>query len=147
MHDRVPAMLENILWYVKNTVQDNLRFLVILLLLRIVLRRTWLALAGFAIVALIAFAPDASHPLYDKLYTALMAAVYLFILVRFGLLAICVGWFLLSLPDALPTTFDFSAWYAGYFFVLLLITTALLAHGCRFSLAGRPMLGESALEG
>ncbi len=55
--------------------------------------------------------------------------------------------FLANLAGEFPMTLDFSLWYSGGFFVLLLITGALLAYGFRFSLAGRSMFAEGALDG
>ena len=140
-------LLEQLLWGVKNQVQDNLQFLVILLLLRIVLRRSWLAIGGFVVVAMVMFDLGAVNPVYDKLFILVIASVFIFFMVRFGLLTVCVGMFLVQLSDSLPAGLDFSVWYSGQFFVLLLVAGALLAYGFRYSLAGHSAWAESALEG
>jgi hypothetical protein len=93
-------------------------------------------------------APSApvSHPSLNRgrfLPGAMLADRYRII----GLLAVCVGTFLFELSNVLPMTLDFSLWYSGGFFVLLLITAALLAYGFRFSLAGRSMFADGALDG
>ena len=147
MPDGVPGMFENIFWAVKNQVEDTLGMLVFILLLRIVLRRTWLALAGFVLIAVIAFGPGSSHLVYDKLFVMIVAICFTFALVRFGLLAVCVGTFLLELSQELPMTLDFSLWYSNGFFALLLVTAGLLAYGFRFSLAGQSMFADSTLDG
>jgi hypothetical protein len=140
-------LLEQLFWAVKNQVQDNLQLLVILLLLRIVLRRSWLAIGGFVVVAMILYDTGAVDPVYDKLFVLVLASIFVFFLVRFGLLTICVGTFQLELSHSLPAGLDFSVWYSGQFFALLLIAAALLAYGFRYSLAGRSAWAEGALEG
>jgi serine/threonine-protein kinase len=145
--DGVPGMLEHVFWSVKNQIQDNLGLLVVLLLLRIVLRKPRLAIVGMVIVGIIGFGEDAGHLLYDKLFTVVVASYFLYGLVRFGLLTICVGTFLTELANRLPMTFDFSLWYASGFYMVLLITAALLVYGFRVSLAGRSMFADSTLDG
>jgi serine/threonine-protein kinase len=143
----VSGMFENLFWGVKNQIQDTLQILMILLLLRIVLRKAWLAIAGLLVVAMIAFGVDAGNLVYDKVFTLILAGCFTFALVRFGLLTVCVGMFLVEVSSDLPMTLDFSLWYSGGFFLLLLVTFALMAYGFRFSLAGRSMFADSALDG
>ena len=147
MLDGVPGMFENVFWAVKNQVQGTLQILILLLLMRIIFRKAWLAIAAFMVIVLVAFGPTSENLLFDKLFTLVIGSFFVFTLVRGGLLTVCVGMFLLELSHELPMTLDFSLWYSGGFFVLLLVTFALLAYGFRFSLAGRSMFADSALDG
>jgi hypothetical protein len=66
--------------------------------------------------------------------------------VRFGLLSTLVLAFYITLLWSFPTTFDFSAWYAGIGLVGILIALALPAYGFWISLAGQPIFRDQLAE-
>jgi hypothetical protein len=69
-----------------------------------------------------------------------------FILMRFGLLtAIIVTISSLSLSE-LPITFDTTAWYQSYGYVVLAIFAVIVLYVFRTSLGGRPMFGTPRLD-
>lgn len=90
---------------------------------------------------------ESVNPIFDEIFIAIVATAFIFSLVRFGPLAICVGTLLLERSDSLPMTLDLSLWHSGGFLVLSLITAALLACGFLLCLAGRSMFAEGTLDG
>ena len=87
--------------------------MLMLLLLSILLRKERLAIALFWLI-IVAFQGLASDNLTTGLIdAALGSAIFLFVLVRFGLLASIFAEFFVLLGILYPLTSDFSAWYSG----------------------------------
>ncbi len=118
----------------------------LLVLLRIVLRKQWLAAAAFFLFLTFTNATGAGNPLINLVYAALSAAVVTRTLIRFGLLAAIVTRFVYSLVLASPLTSDLSVWYAGNSLFGLAIALAPVVYGLYLSLAGRPLFREALLE-
>jgi hypothetical protein len=118
----------------------------VLVLLRILLRRQWLAAAVFLLIGAITSATGAGNPYINLLYAAVLAGIITFTLIRFGLLAAVVSQFLSTLLLGFPLTFDFSVWYAVNSLFSLAIVVVLAIYGFYVSLAGRPIFREEMLE-
>ncbi|MDH3627451.1 MAG: protein kinase [Acidobacteriota bacterium] len=127
--------------------------LVLLLLARIVLRRQWIAFVaymlvnGFLVAAqFAAFAPSRAGWLIGALLGCINAAIFLFVLQRFGLLALVAALFVANLVVVYPLTTDFSAPYfpAALFGVLLAL--AVTVYGFRTATAGQQLIKDSILE-
>jgi hypothetical protein len=73
-------------------------------------------------------------------------AVYLFVLMRFGLLAIVVGHIVGVITSRYPASLDASAWYSGYGYLSLAILAAIVLYAFRTSLGGRLLLSASPLD-
>jgi hypothetical protein len=71
--------------------------------------------------------------------------LFWFILIRFGLVSMLVGFTVQSLLGVMPLTFDLSAWYAGSTWITVLVIAALTAWGFYVSLAGRPVFKDGLL--
>jgi serine/threonine-protein kinase len=114
----------------------------LLLLTRLIVRKTWLALV-LALVVAIPFVPGGVAPFGWELVLMLappllIATVFL----RVGLLAT----FALLLMDTLiraPLTLDRDAWYFGNSLVVLLVFTALATYSFLVSLGGHPAFGSA----
>jgi hypothetical protein len=119
-------------------------FLFILTLLRMVLRRDWLAsLAWAAIVA----APIAGeNPTLGWLGGAFRALMMLVVLRRGGLLSLAVALFFMFSLIEVPITLDLGAWYAPRALPVVVALAALAAYGFRTSLGGKPLFGSSLLD-
>src|SRR5262245_23900818 len=120
-----------------------------LLTLSILFRKEWLAVAVYwffiAVVGdprgpenILQFGP---HPFTDYIIAGLTAALWLFVLLRFGLLA-TVTVFIFADFRFYPLTSDFSVWYAGSSAFALLVAVALAVYGFYTSLAGQPLFRE-----
>ena len=76
---------------------------------------------------------------------SVVGAAFIFIFLRFGLLAwVFANYFGHFL--AFPLTTDASAWYAGTSLFLLLVLAALAAYGFRIATAGRPLFSGARLD-
>jgi hypothetical protein len=118
--------------------------LFVLLLLRVILRKHWLAMAGLAVIfSLPAFATVDPRLLPLHLVLQALGWVVIFLMLsRFGLLSVCALFFFLQIFSTVPTA-DFSAWYGSNTVVLLLAMAVVAGFGFYTSLAGRPILAES----
>ncbi|UCC31833.1 MAG: protein kinase, partial [Phycisphaerales bacterium] len=128
-----------------TAVFTGLAALMLFLLLRVVLRRQWLAIVVFLSVFTVVNALPANH--YALwLGWALVNASFLFLLLRFGLFAAVAGIFVSSFFATFPVTFDFSAWYIGASLTALVAALALGVYGFHTALAGRPLVEDRLLE-
>jgi hypothetical protein len=80
------------------------------------------------------------------LSSVVQMGLFVLLLVRVGLLAAVVGFYVTGLFIVFPVTGDFHAWYAGAGATALFVLAALALFGFRIALAGRPALGKIALE-
>ena len=121
---------------------DPMIVLFVLFLMRVLLRKSWLA-AGAAI-AILTFMSLGSltAPVIDIPATVFVETLEVFALLRFGIPAVIVAEITATYLMDTPITFDFSSWYAG-FGVLSIAACGLLAwYGFRTALAGRPVWGD-----
>jgi hypothetical protein len=73
------------------------------------------------------------------------AALFLFVLLRFGMLALVFMEFFLLFFGFYPVTTDFTAWYAGTAAFGAALGVALILYGLKTSLAGQPLFRTSLL--
>jgi len=135
------AEIGGVIVAVPSAIFSSLLFFFMLFLLRLLLRKDWIA--GTAYVAIIVFATTngSTTPLVDYPINLLAFSIIAFALLRFGLLAVIVtttanqilamGWLL-----------DFSAWYAGMAILPFVLIVLLAAYGFRVSLAGRTVFKQ-----
>jgi hypothetical protein len=116
-----------------------------LLLCYIILRRERIAAFVLWVIAATALSltqeTAASVP-----FSCLAAAMVVWLLYRYGLLALIVALYFVHLLIFFPITSDFSAWYAGDFVLTLLIALALTTFGFYTSLAGEPLFRGGRLD-
>jgi hypothetical protein len=112
---------------------------------RLVVRKNWLAAV---VVSLLFTIPSlgAQNPLIDALFTTPFFLVYLYILYRYGLVALAALYFTDQLADFMPITLPLNAWYAegGIFAVMAILLFAF--YGFHTSRAGNPLFGAGALD-
>jgi hypothetical protein len=118
-----------------------LGFLILLLLCRLVLRRSKPAIVAFVVLMSVTGINSTSNLYLDLLSSLVFSLLFVFVLFRCGLLAIVVSGISLALLAVFPMTFDAGAWYAGSTFLGLAGFAALALYGFRTALAGRPLLG------
>lgn len=124
----------------------SLAVLFLLLLLRIILRRDWAAITVCAaIITFFAIDPNGNVAV-DIAFGALLTAIILFVLLRFGLLALVACFLFLLLFQNYPITSDFSAWYVEATLFVLAVTIGLAVYGFYISLAGQPLFKGRLLE-
>jgi hypothetical protein len=126
-----------------GVIGNSLMLLLLLLLLRLVLRSVWLAACGFVPVATAYFSLQDPEPTYSTwICIGLAVAPCAWILVRFGLLAIVVGFFVYGLLT-LPITTDSSAFHFGNGLLVMGLVLALAIYGSFTSLGGRPLFRDA----
>jgi hypothetical protein len=70
----------------------------------------------------------------------------LFVLARFGLLAVVVSLEVSTILQWFPITTDLSAWYSGIGLTGMLLLLGLTAYAFYTSLGGQPLFGRVSLE-
>jgi serine/threonine-protein kinase len=115
-------------------------FLSVLLLvfLRIVLRRDWLAVLAYLAVRT---APAlGGESVLLPVFALTREAIFVFILLRFGVAGGMAMGCVLGFLQLYPITFDTSAWYAGGGYFALALVAAVALYGFRTALGSRRIL-------
>ena len=141
------AAFGQVLQAVPYAVRNGLLFLFLLFLLRLLLRNQWLAGAAWALLftGLNALAAT-EHPLFSAAVSFLIFGAMAVVTLRWGLLAVVVGYFLGTLLMNLRVTPDWSAWYSSGTLYIPLAIAAILAWAFRISLGGRRLWRKDWLE-
>jgi serine/threonine-protein kinase len=118
----------------------------LLFMLVIMVRKEWIALVLLGIL-LTAFGTlvAGGRPILipANFFSAL---ILIFLLYRYGLLALSAALFFVHLFVFYPITSDFRAWYATDFVIGAVLCIALAAYACYTSMAGQSIFGGKLLE-
>jgi serine/threonine-protein kinase len=132
---------------------DSILFPLLLLLffflLRTMFRRMWLAAAAFIVVFTLVLYSSIGFDqfsLFDWVNVPLNAALLVFILTRFGVLALIVAFAVSATLGNFPLTADFSAWYAASSLFAIASVLALTGYALYTALAGRPLFKTGFLD-
>jgi type IV secretory pathway VirB3-like protein len=130
---------------IPNCVVLALIWFVLIFILRAMLRRDWLGAGAFVSIymALNAIGTPAT-PAVAALFAGVETALLVFVMLRFGLVALIASSFVYELMLLFPITADFSVWYAGASLFALLSVAAMAVFAFHASLAGRPLLEGGA---
>ncbi|HEY1483169.1 MAG TPA: hypothetical protein VGF19_10610, partial [Candidatus Acidoferrum sp.] len=114
-------------------------------ILRRIFRVDWLAAA---IMSLIFCLPSlgAANPLIDALFTAPFFLAYLYVLQRFGLVALTVLYFIDQLADTMPLATPLGAWWTEGGVVAMIAILVVAVYAFHVSRAGKPIFAGDALE-
>lgn len=134
------------LYQIPTSISATLIFFLLIFLLRVILRKQWLAAAGFTLIYSVLKLLGTDHPLVDTPLVIIVYGVAAIVVVRFGLIALASGIFSADLLANVPATTDFSAWYAAAVLFPFLMITALAVWGFYTALAGRPLLKDELFE-
>ncbi|HXM42159.1 MAG TPA: serine/threonine-protein kinase [Bryobacteraceae bacterium] len=142
----VRGAVAGFLTLIPNCVVLALIWFVLIFVLRVVLRRDWLAAGAFVSIymALNVIGTPAS-PALAALFAGIETGLLVFVMLRFGLVALIASSFVYELLLLFPITADFSVWYAGASLFALLSVAAMAAFAFHASLAGRPLFGDAEL--
>jgi hypothetical protein len=110
-------------------------------LLHPLVRSRWLAAGLVGLPVFVTMLGPAPGSFREPIAAAVLTGIGVFVLVRFGLLAMTALWFSTRLVAALPPVQDLSAWYAGPTLVGAALVAALLICAFLVSLGGKPLLG------
>jgi serine/threonine-protein kinase len=118
----------------------------LLFLLRLLLRKDWLAATVFVLIFVVGFGLPTKYPLVNAVFIAVAFGSFVFILLQFGLFSSMVFFLVEEFLEELVLTTNFPAWYAASTIVGVLLVLALAIYGFRVSLAGRPVFSSGALD-
>jgi serine/threonine-protein kinase len=128
--------LSNVVDRILVGLDASLLFFLLFFLLRVLLRKEWLAGAGFVVLFLIPRAFSADYPQVELPAMAIVYAVIVFMLVRSGLLALVVTIFVTDLVGELVFTTNFSAWYGAGSLLFVVVVAGIAIFAFRKSLGG-----------
>ncbi len=138
---------------VPSLVWDALFFLFVIFVLRVILRKQWLAVIMFLLIfttlGSIGVPPGYHGPalLSYVAFQALLYVAIIVVLMRFGLLALVAAFLCSFWLRRFPITLDFSTWYAAGSILPMLAVMAVVGYGFHTALAGRPLLRDELLDG
>ena len=115
-----------------------LLFFLLLFLLRLALRKEWIAFPVFVIVVGVATTVGTTTPAVDYAAGLISVAVVGLALLRLGLLATIVTIIVSDLGN-LGGSFDFSTWYTAMSAIPFVLIVLLAIYGFKVSLGGRPL--------
>jgi Protein kinase domain/zinc-ribbon domain len=124
----------------------TLAIMSLLVLLSVLLRRRWLAIAVSGLVLTLIDLGPSENLRTDVPVALLFGALIVFVAARFGILALYATFLVYVLIVNLPVTLDFSRWYAGRSLFVLLIVLGLAFGGFWIALGGKSPFGTVALE-
>jgi hypothetical protein len=123
---------------VPNALIDSMLFFFMLFLLRVLLRKQWIATIAFVAMTSILPALESLTPWVDFAGSVIFFGVLAFVLLRFGLLAAIVADACSGLQNC-ATTLDFSSWYFGLSLIPFVVVALIAVYGFRTALAGRAL--------
>jgi serine/threonine-protein kinase len=132
--------ISNVFLAVQGPLLTTVVTLFLLLMLRLPLRRTWAAATALVVLMSLPRILSATNPEIDVPIALLAAGLEIFVLVRFGMLALLSGYVFGSVLWSAAYTWDLSAWYMGRALLHASLVAALALYAFRISLAGRPLL-------
>ena len=121
-----------------------LTFLFVLVLLRVLLRKEWIAIAIMLLFPALGIIGSRDPGL--SVSVLVFSGVAVFLLLRFGLLALVANYIVWYLLTNFPLTIQGSAWYAGISLIAILLMAAITFYGFYISLGDRPVFGSAVLE-
>ncbi|HVT92240.1 MAG TPA: serine/threonine-protein kinase [Bryobacteraceae bacterium] len=131
------------LMHVPYGIRNALLFFFLLFLGWVLIRNRWAACAVWIAIFALLSALGSREPLLDAFETIINFAVASVIILRFGLLSLAVGLYVVSTLAVLPCTLDFSAWYVPNCALGLATILALAAWSCYISMGGQKLGGKS----
>jgi hypothetical protein len=142
IHYTIGDILLNVMIYLFG----SLVLFFIFFLMRLVLRKEWLAIA-VTVVLLSIQSAFTDHAILNVTENVVVVGIALLLLVRFGLLALLIAFSLNNVLQAYPLTGHFSEWYAQPTIVVFMLISALAIFGFYTSTAGKSRLGSISLDG
>ena len=121
------------------SIQTTLVFFLVLLGLKVLLRKEWLAAIVFVAIFAIPRGLSSSYMRIELPAQIIVYAIALLIVIRFGLLPLAVAIFTINMVSNVPFSSDFSVWYMPTSILALLSVLLLVGWGFYFSLAGQTL--------
>jgi hypothetical protein len=127
--------------------QISLMVAMVFVVLRLLLKRSWVALAGGIVVLLVTNSGSAlSGSWIDVTSATLSIALSSFAVYRFGLLVVTVALFVVNVMQNVPLTLNAGVWWATPSNLTLTLFVALACFGYYAARAGQPLLWPALKE-
>jgi len=127
------------LMQIPASILGTLQFFFLLLGLKVVLRKEWLAAIAFVALFALPQGLSSSYAAVEVPAWILIYAIAVLIVYRFGLIPLACAIFTINMLANVPFTADFSAWYMTTSVLALLSVVALAGWGFYQSLGGEPL--------
>jgi len=118
-----------------------------LLIARALVGKAWLAVALEGVALYFCFAVFTGITEIWSLPGAVFTAIYLLVILRAGVLAAVVGFYVFLVLEATPLVLDFSAWHADRTLATMALLLALMVFGFWHSLGGKSPFGSTLQDG
>jgi serine/threonine-protein kinase len=123
----------------------QLSSLFVLFLFRVLLHKQWAAAIAWILLFTVFYSSPSQFAPISLVFNLIINIVAVFLLIRFGLLALVATWIFVGFLS-FPLTTQGSAWYAGISLAGILLMAAMAFYGFYTSLGGRPVFGGAVLE-
>ena len=124
---------------IPQSILGTLQFFFVLLGLKFILRKDWLAAIAFVAIFALPRGLASSYMAVELPAQILVYAVAVLIVLRFGLVPLAVAIFTVNMLSNVPFSADFSAWYMTTSILALLSVVALAGWGFYQSLGGETL--------
>ncbi len=121
---------------------DPMIVLFLLFLMRLILRRPWIAATAAVAVLTAMNLSAASAPAIDLPFVVLSIALEVLALLHFGIPAVIVANVISAYLLDVPITFDFSSWYCGFGLLAIAACAAIGWYGFKTALAGKAVWSD-----
>ena len=122
-----------------QSIQTTLIFFLLLLGLRFLLRKEWLAAIVFVALFAVPRGISSSYIAIELPAQILVYAIAVLIVLRFGLVPLVTAIFTIDMTSGIPLSSDLSAWYMATSIPALLSVLAIAGWGFYHSLGGQPL--------
>ena len=127
------------LYQVPSAILGTLQFFFLLMGLRVLLRKDWLATIAFVAIFTVVKTLGTQYPMVEGATAVVVYLILALIVYHFGLIPLACAIFTVDLLASVPFTGDFSSWYLGTTMFALLSVVALAAWGFYHSLGGESL--------
>ena len=131
--------LDQWLRQVPTSIIGTLQFFLLLLGLKVILRKDWLAAIAFVAIFAVPRGFSSSYTAVDLPAWILIYAIAMLIVFRFGLVPLACAIFTVNMLVNVPFSADFSVWYMNTSILALLSVVVLAGWGFYHSLGGEPL--------
>lgn len=117
----------------------------LLFVVRLVLRREWLAAIAFLGLYTSLQIAGSSTPILDAILGLAIASTVYIAMTRFGFVTFVTSLYVFTLMVVMPVTIDFSVWYSNASALVMVVVIGLAAYGMHTALAGRSIIQDELL--
>jgi serine/threonine-protein kinase len=117
-----------------------------LLVLRVILRKNWLAYGAWVVLGVVMFNPRTSSAALDLTTVLIVMLAAVVMLIRFGLLTFMVGGLIHNAVESVTITLEPSSWYASGMLLAFAMVSAVAGYAFWISLGGKPLFADEAIE-